>query len=160
MCTAAWVSSRRPARASIIRDARLLSIYEGTTAIQANDLVGCKTARDGGATAKALARQIEATETALLVCHHEAAHAMAKRLTAARQAFLDVVDFVVANARLQPERGVRRLGALPAVGRQPGGRLATRPVRCWSRNASWPPAMTPSSCATRSPWRASTPDMR
>ena len=27
------------------RDARILSIYEGTTAIQANDLVGRKTAR-------------------------------------------------------------------------------------------------------------------
>jgi hypothetical protein len=81
------------------RDARILSIYEGTTAIQANDLVGRKTARDGGATAKALAREIEATEAALRVCDHEAAHAMAKRLSAARQAFLKVVDFVVAHAR-------------------------------------------------------------
>jgi hypothetical protein len=79
------------------RDARILSIYEGTTAIQANDLVGRKTARDGGATAKALAREIEATEAALRVCDHEAAHAMAKRLSAARQAFLEVVDFVVAH---------------------------------------------------------------
>jgi alkylation response protein AidB-like acyl-CoA dehydrogenase len=36
------------------RDARILPIYEGTTAIQANDLVGRKTLRDGGATARAL----------------------------------------------------------------------------------------------------------
>ncbi|WP_459618003.1 acyl-CoA dehydrogenase [Bordetella sp. 2513F-2] len=35
------------------RDARILPIYEGTTAIQANDLVGRKTLRDGGATAYA-----------------------------------------------------------------------------------------------------------
>ena len=31
------------------RDARILPIYEGTTAIQANDLIGRKTVRDGGA---------------------------------------------------------------------------------------------------------------
>ena len=34
--------------AQYYRDARILTIYEGTTAIQANDLVGRKTARDGG----------------------------------------------------------------------------------------------------------------
>ena len=34
--------------AQYLRDARILTIYEGTTAIQANDLVGRKTARDGG----------------------------------------------------------------------------------------------------------------
>ena len=38
------------------RDARILTIYEGTTAIQANDLVGRKTVRDGGAFAKSLGR--------------------------------------------------------------------------------------------------------
>jgi len=84
------------------RDARILSIYEGTTAIQANDLVGRKTARDGGATAKALAREIEATEAALRDSNDAAAQAMARRLTAARQAFLDAVDFVVANAKSDP----------------------------------------------------------
>jgi len=36
--------------AQYYRDARILPIYEGTTAIQANDLVGRKTLRDGGAT--------------------------------------------------------------------------------------------------------------
>ena len=37
------------------RDARILPIYEGTTAIQANDLVGRKTGRDGGQSARAIA---------------------------------------------------------------------------------------------------------
>ena len=41
--------------AQYYRDASILTIYEGTTAIQANDLVGRKTARDGGQTAKAIA---------------------------------------------------------------------------------------------------------
>jgi hypothetical protein len=48
--------------AQYYRDAKILTIYEGTTAIQANDLVGRKTARDGGQTAKAIAAQIEKTE--------------------------------------------------------------------------------------------------
>jgi hypothetical protein len=38
--------------AQYYRDAKILTIYEGTTAIQANDLVGRKTARDGGQTAQ------------------------------------------------------------------------------------------------------------
>ena len=41
--------------AQYLRDARILTIYEGTTAIQANDLVGRKTARDGGRVAKGIA---------------------------------------------------------------------------------------------------------
>lgn len=85
-----------------LRDAKILTIYEGTTAIQANDLVGRKTSRDGGRVAKAIAAQIETTEAALVKQGGEAAKAMAKRLTAARQAFLDVVEFVVAESKSNP----------------------------------------------------------
>ena len=46
--------------AQYYRDARILTIYEGTTAIQANDLIGRKTVRDGGAAAQALLAQIDA----------------------------------------------------------------------------------------------------
>ncbi|MFZ2987389.1 acyl-CoA dehydrogenase C-terminal domain-containing protein, partial [Ideonella sp.] len=84
------------------RDAQILTIYEGTTAIQANDLVGRKTGRDGGATARAIAAQIALTEQALAARSSPAAQAMAARLTAARLAFLEVVDFVVAKVRTQP----------------------------------------------------------
>ena len=88
--------------AQYLRDARILTIYEGTTAIQANDLVGRKTLRDGGLTAKAIARHIEATEDALRTSGSANALAMARRLRAARRAYLDVVDFVVAQAKAQP----------------------------------------------------------
>jgi hypothetical protein len=47
------------------RDAKILTIYEGTTAIQANDLVGRKTVRDGGAVAKGIIAQVRATEAQL-----------------------------------------------------------------------------------------------
>ncbi len=88
--------------AQYYRDAKILTIYEGTTAIQANDLVGRKTARDGGQTAKAIATQIEKTEAELAQRGSEAAKAVHKRLQAAREAFLDVVDFVAGNTKASP----------------------------------------------------------
>ena len=87
--------------AQYYRDAKILTIYEGTTAIQANDLVGRKTARDGGLTAKAIAAQIEATEKELAAGSDDA-KAVAKRLKAAREAFIDVVDFIAAQAKADP----------------------------------------------------------
>jgi hypothetical protein len=41
------------------RDARIMTIYEGTTGIQANDFIGRKTARDGGAVARGIATEME-----------------------------------------------------------------------------------------------------
>jgi 3-(methylthio)propanoyl-CoA dehydrogenase len=80
--------------AQYYRDAKILTIYEGTTAIQANDLVGRKTSRDGGQTAKAIAAQIAQTETHSHASGSDVAKAVATRLQAAREAFLQVVDFV------------------------------------------------------------------
>ena len=88
--------------AQYLRDAKILTIYEGTTAIQANDLVGRKTARDGGAMARAVAQRVEATEAQLAARPSAAGRAMAQRLAAARQAFLDVVGFVVERSRSEP----------------------------------------------------------
>jgi len=84
------------------RDAKILTIYEGTTAIQANDLVGRKTARDGGQTALGLARQIETTEAELAQSGSAHALAVAKRLTAARVAFEDAVKFVAGHTKADP----------------------------------------------------------
>jgi alkylation response protein AidB-like acyl-CoA dehydrogenase len=88
--------------AQYYRDAKILTIYEGTTAIQANDLVGRKTSRDGGQSAKALARQIEATESLLVACGNTDAVVVARRLKAARESFLDVVNFVAGNSKASP----------------------------------------------------------
>ncbi|HMN22609.1 MAG TPA: acyl-CoA dehydrogenase C-terminal domain-containing protein, partial [Ottowia sp.] len=83
------------------RDAKILTIYEGTTAIQANDLVGRKTARDGGQVARAVAARIEATEKELVAGDADA-QAVARRLAPARRAFLDAVDFIAAQAKADP----------------------------------------------------------
>ncbi len=88
--------------AQYYRDAKILTIYEGTTAIQANDLVGRKTLRDGGQTAQSIAAQMQATEQALLAQGSADAVAVAKRLQSAREAFTEVVAFVVAQTKTNP----------------------------------------------------------
>jgi len=83
------------------RDARILPIYEGTTAIQANDLIGRKTLRDGGATALRLATMIEQTEQDL----HQGsstAQSIAARLSQARIAFQTVVDHMLITGKQDP----------------------------------------------------------
>ena len=45
--------------AQTLRDVRITTIYEGTTAIQANDLLGRKLGRDGGAAMRALLDAVE-----------------------------------------------------------------------------------------------------
>lgn len=59
--------------AQFYRDARILPIYEGTTAIQANDFVGRKTLRDGGATALGMAQAMRKTLAQLSAAQVDAA---------------------------------------------------------------------------------------
>ena len=87
--------------AQYYRDARILTIYEGTTAIQANDLVGRKTVRDGGATAKMLSHKITETENELAASGTADAKAVLKQLTAGRVAFAEVVAYILANAKTE-----------------------------------------------------------
>ena len=88
--------------AQYYRDARILAIYEGTTAIQANDLVGRKTVRDGGAVAQAILAEIAQTCEALGLADGAAAASMRAQLTKGAQALANVVEFVVANTKRDP----------------------------------------------------------
>jgi len=81
------------------RDARILTIYEGTTAIQANDLVGRKTVRDGGATAKVLVQEMLQTEKDLAASATKDAKAVLKQLSAGRIAFEEAVAYILAHAK-------------------------------------------------------------
>ena len=87
--------------AQYYRDARILTIYEGTTAIQANDLVGRKTVRDGGATAQVLIGKIKQTEKNLASADSADAKAVLKQLTPAREAFEVSVSYILANAKTE-----------------------------------------------------------
>ena len=84
--------------AQFYRDARILTIYEGTTAIQANDLIGRKTARDGGAVARAVIEQVRRTEQELEAVPSGDLAAIRNALAAGSRALEEAVGFVVANA--------------------------------------------------------------
>ena len=88
--------------AQYYRDARILTIYEGTTAIQANDLVGRKTVRDGGALALHFAARVSKVEEALAATGDAQAVAMAGQLRQAREAYAQVVAFVAAHGKSDP----------------------------------------------------------
>ncbi len=121
--------------AQFYRDARILTIYEGTTAIQANDLVGRKTARDGGAVAHALLGQMKATAAELSASANADLAAIGRRLAAAADAYSEVVDYVVSRMK-SDIRGIFA-GSVPYLklaGIAHGGwqlaRAAAASVRC------------------------------
>ena len=81
--------------AQYARDARIITIYEGTTGIQANDLVGRKTVRDAGVTARNVAAQIDKV-AAHLASHADASlNAIGVRLAAATAALQNAIDWMV-----------------------------------------------------------------
>jgi alkylation response protein AidB-like acyl-CoA dehydrogenase len=88
--------------AQYYRDARILTIYEGTTAIQANDLVGRKTARDGGQTARAFAQDMRTTVTELLSSGDASLALLGARLEAAIDDYEAVIQFVVNGFKAAP----------------------------------------------------------
>jgi hypothetical protein len=85
-----------------VRDARIITIYEGTTGIQANDLVGRKTARDAGAAAKAITADIDRV-AAKLASHADASlRSIGLQLSAASEALQEAIDWVVASYAERP----------------------------------------------------------
>jgi hypothetical protein len=83
--------------AQILRDARITTIYEGTTGIQANDLVGRKIAREGGATAKELIKILRAVEAELGKGGGEDFAAIKASFSAGIGAATECVDWIVAS---------------------------------------------------------------
>jgi len=76
------------------RDARILTIYEGTTAIQANDFVGRKTLRDGGATARGVLARVHDTVADLTAAADADLAVIAARLSTGADALGDAVEFM------------------------------------------------------------------
>ena len=85
-----------------LRDARITTIYEGTTGIQANDLIGRKTARDAGATARAVVAEMASVAAKLQAHQNSALHPIGKALDEACAAVLEAIDFVVENFGARP----------------------------------------------------------
>jgi acyl-CoA dehydrogenase len=99
--------------AQYLRDARITTIYEGTTGIQANDLIGRKIARDYGATARRVIDAIRATAATLLETPDPTCRAVAPALADAAAALEKAVAWVVATHRADPR--VTAAGAVPLL---------------------------------------------
>ncbi len=80
-----------------LRDARITTIYEGTTGIQANDLLGRKIAREGGATAREWLRALKAFDGELARSGNPHVKAVRSALERGAKAVSDCVDFIVAE---------------------------------------------------------------
>lgn len=105
--------------AQFYRDARILPIYEGTTAIQANDFIGRKILRDGGGAALAIGGLVRETVAQLgLAVAGGGRDAVALglirgRLDAAVNAQAEAIAHVLEQARHDP-RGVY-MGSVPML---------------------------------------------
>ena len=81
------------------RDSRITTIYEGTTGIQANDLIFRKLMRDQGATAKVIFGEIYATAKALGASGKPELMAIGQRLGVALKAWTTATEWLAANAK-------------------------------------------------------------
>jgi 3-(methylthio)propanoyl-CoA dehydrogenase len=81
--------------AQYYRDSRISAIYEGTTGIQANDLVGRKVGREGGQTALALIKEMEKLVPALDGASDVNLKAFAKALDAGIKEFKRATEWIV-----------------------------------------------------------------
>jgi alkylation response protein AidB-like acyl-CoA dehydrogenase len=80
-----------------LRDARITTIYEGTTGIQANDLIGRKTAREGGATLKAVIGLMQKTQAEVAKQSGAEFAAIGTALGAGIEAVSKAGEYIVAN---------------------------------------------------------------
>ncbi len=113
--------------AQYLRDARITTIYEGTTGIQANDLIGRKLARDGGRTMKAMIRRIGCDALRLLDAQDGALVEVGRALQVAVHALDGAADWLLGNSAESPERCAA--GAVPFLklaGTVIGGWLSAR----------------------------------
>src|SRR5438105_3639076 len=97
--------------AQYLRDARITTIYEGTTGIQAMDLVGRKIAREGGATAKQWIAQLSQFEGQLSNSNNENLVALRSPFSAAVRSLAEAVEFIVASSAADPRPAFA--GAVP-----------------------------------------------
>ncbi|WP_306607362.1 acyl-CoA dehydrogenase C-terminal domain-containing protein [Azonexus sp.] len=81
------------------RDSRITTIYEGTTGIQANDLLFRKLMRDQGATAKIVFGEVYATAKALGASGKPELQAIGQRLGVALKAWTEATEWLAANAK-------------------------------------------------------------
>jgi alkylation response protein AidB-like acyl-CoA dehydrogenase len=95
------------------RDARITTIYEGTTAIQANDFVGRKLLRDQGRAFHALLTDIEQTCNELRQQDHTDLQGLGHQLDLATQALAQCVKWVLSQET--SETAATYFGSVPLL---------------------------------------------
>lgn len=96
-----------------LRDARITTIYEGTTAIQANDLIGRKIARDKGVAIKAVIARMREVEAQLGDVAEDAFAALRKSLSAGVSALEEATDYLLETYRSDIKAA--SVGAVPML---------------------------------------------
>jgi acyl-CoA dehydrogenase len=89
--------------AQYMRDARIITIYEGTTAIQANDLIGRKTAKEGGKSMQQLLADIAETGSALRNSGNAELKTIADALGNGIAALDEATNWLLANYEATPQ---------------------------------------------------------
>ena len=108
------------------RDARILPIYEGTTAIQANDLVFRKTIRDNGAAVTSLFDEIDRDMTALKTHPDAAISAAAKSVIEANETARTATASIIGSANSPRRPAAAASNYLMLLGTLTGGWLMAR----------------------------------
>ena len=108
------------------RDARILPIYEGTTAIQSNDLLFRKTIRDEGAEVKAFLQDVGQTVTQALDHEQTAIAQLATQLSSKLSEASDAVDSLLSRQNQPREIAASGVAYLMMLGTIGGGWLLLR----------------------------------
>ncbi|MDC3293247.1 acyl-CoA dehydrogenase [Alphaproteobacteria bacterium] len=108
------------------RDARILPIYEGTTAIQANDLVFRKTIRDNGAAVTSLFDEIDRDMTALKTHPDAAISVAAKSVIEANETARTATASIIGSANSPRRPAAAASNYLTLLGTLTGGWLMAR----------------------------------
>ena len=117
------------------RDARILPIYEGTTAIQANDLVFRKTLRDGGAAVRSLIAEIR-TDMDEIASGGNGVGATASAMRAACDTAEAALDTLLARANSPRDAAASGADFLMMLGYLSGGWQLARGAAVAARSAA------------------------
>ncbi len=96
-----------------LRDARITTIYEGTTAIQANDFVGRKILRDEGQAMALVLAAVAQTVKDLSSCSNAGLTRLGQQLHDGHQALSQVVAWILDHGRSNP--AAVYFGSVPAL---------------------------------------------
>ena len=124
---AVWVFIEETGIAQYMRDARITTIYEGTTGIQALDLMGRKLMRDKGAGLNDLLAELKDFNAELQTQDDAVFASIKTQFDAALNAATEATDWVLDNAKNDPNiAGAAGMNMMMMMGTTLGGWLLAK----------------------------------